>query len=113
MTGHVIDRADGRTDGEHWDEEFDLGSYRADICIVMVSTQEAGYGPRLHQHPYPETFVIQRGSARFTIGDEELIGRAGQVIVVPAQTPHTFRTLGPYEAVDIYANDEVIIDWLE
>ena len=75
-------------------------------------------GPRLHQHPYAETFVIRRGSAIFTIGagDEarEITGRAGQVLIVPAETPHRFRTgPGGYEAVHIHANERFITEWLE
>lgn len=115
MTAHVVNRADGRTDGEEeeWDEEFVGRPYGAGICAVLVSTQNAGYGPRLHQHPYPETFVIRRGSALFTVGGREFVGRAGQIIVVPESTPYKFHTLGPNEAIDIHANDEVIIEWLE
>ena len=113
MISQLVERADGRTDGEGWNEEFVGKPYGAGISVVLVSADEAGAGPRLHRHPYPETFVIRRGSAQFTIGDEELVGRAGQIVVVPAATPHKFRTLGPYEAVDIHANDEFITEWLE
>ena len=76
--------------------------------------QEAGVGPRLHKHPYAETFIIRRGWATFTIGSTELQGRAGQVLVVPANTPHKFST-GPdgYEAVHIHANPRFVTEWLE
>lgn len=71
-------------------------------------------GPRLHQHPYAETFIIRRGSARFTIGGQEIIGNAGQVLVVPADTPHKFVTgRGGYEAVHIHASPVFTTDWLE
>src|SRR6476619_4839775 len=70
--------------------------------------------PRLHKHPYAETFLIRRGWATFTIGSTELQGRAGQVLVVPANTPHKFST-GPdgYEAVHIHANPRFVTEWLE
>lgn len=111
---HVIDRQDGRTDGERWNENLEGRPYGAGISIIQESTEQAGTGPRLHKHPYPETFIIRRGSALFTIGDEQLVGRAGQILVVPAETPHKFRTLeGGYEAVHIHANDEFVTDWLE
>ncbi|GAA4506438.1 cupin domain-containing protein [Brevibacterium yomogidense] len=113
MDGHVIDRADGRVGGDAWEGEFVGARYNAGICVVMVSSRDAGYGPRLHQHPYPETFIIRRGRARFTVGNDEMIGRAGQIIVVPAFIPHSFRTFGPYEAVDIHANNEIVTEWLE
>src|SRR5262245_46519383 len=110
----VISRADGRTDGEEWTENLEGKPYGAGISIIQESTTEAGQGPRLHKHPYPETFIIRRGSALFTIADQELVGRAGQILVVPADTPHKFRTLeGGYEAIHIHAGDEFLTEWLE
>jgi mannose-6-phosphate isomerase-like protein (cupin superfamily) len=71
-------------------------------------------GPRLHQHPYAETFLIRRGSATFTVGTEELEAHAGQVLVVPARTPHKFSTgQQGYEAVHIHANPRFETEWLE
>jgi mannose-6-phosphate isomerase-like protein (cupin superfamily) len=54
-------------------------------------------------------------SARFTVGDEERDGQAGEVLVVPEQTPHKFAVLGPgvYEAVHIHESDHYITEWLE
>ncbi len=114
MTAAIIDRADGRTDGEDWTENYQELPGGAGISIILESTSKAGAGPRLHRHPYAETFVIRRGSATFTVGESLLEGRAGQVIVVPANTPHKFAT-GPdgYEAVHIHANARFVTEWLE
>lgn len=110
----VIDRADGRQDGEDWTENYDQLPGGASISIILVATSRAGVGPRLHQHPYAETFIIRRGSATFTIGSDEVLGRAGQVLVVPAMTPHKFSTGSDgYEAVHIHANAEFVTEWLE
>ncbi len=114
----LITRSDGRLDGENWTENYEELPGEAGISIILESTTREGVGPRLHQHPYAETFIIRRGSATFTIGSgveaREVVGRAGQILVVPAQTPHRFRT-GPdgYEAVHIHANERFITDWLE
>ena len=114
MTAAVIDRADGRADGENWTEDYEELPGGAGISIILESTTKAGVGPRLHQHPYAETFLIRRGSARFTVGSDVLVGRAGQVLVVPANTPHKFVTLpGGYEAVHIHANPRFVTQWLE
>src|SRR5215204_6169289 len=98
MDAFVIDRADGRDDGEDWTENYEKLPGGANISIILESTSKEGVGPRLHRHPYAETFIIRRGSATFTIGAgsdaHEVVGHGGQVIVVPADTPHTFRT-GP------------------
>ncbi len=110
----VVTRGDGRTDGEGWAENFQNLPGGAGISIILESTSQPDVGPRLHKHPYAETFIIKRGSATFTIGSEQLLARAGQVLVAPADTPHKFST-GPdgYEAVHIHANPSFITDWLE
>ena len=114
MDGFVIDRADGRDDGEDWTEDYEQLPGGANISIIVQATTKPGVGPRLHRHPYAETFVIRRGSATFTVGTEVFEGHAGQILVVPAQTPHKFTT-GPngYEAVHIHANVRFVTEWLE
>ena len=114
MDGSVVDRADGREDGEDWTENYEELPGDASISIILESTTKAGVGPRLHQHPYAETFIIRRGWARFTIGAEELQGHAGQVLVVPADTPHKFATgRDGYEGIHIHANYRFVTEWLE
>lgn len=92
--GFVVDRSDGRADGEEWTENYEELPGSPGISIILESTTKPGMGPRLHRHPYAETFIIRRGTATFTIGAEQLTGRAGQVLVVPAGVPHKFAT-GP------------------
>lgn len=110
----VISRGDGRDGGADWTENFQELPGGANVSIILESTDQPGVGPRLHKHPYAETFIIKRGSATFTIGSEQVTGSAGQVLVVPAETPHKFAT-GPdgYEAVHIHANPRFITDWLD
>ena len=114
MEAFTIDRADGRDDGEDWTENYQELPGGAGISIILESSTQAGVGPRLHQHPYAETFIIRRGTATFTVGSDTFEGHAGQILVVPANTPHKFAT-GPdgYEAVHIHANTEFVTEWLE
>jgi mannose-6-phosphate isomerase-like protein (cupin superfamily) len=110
----VIDRADGRPDGEDWTENYEELPGPAGISLILESTTEAGVGPRLHRHPYPETFVIRRGSATFTLGDLTVEAHAGQVLVAPAGLAHKFVTgPGGYEAVHIHAAGRFETEWLE
>ncbi|WP_370617495.1 cupin domain-containing protein [Mumia sp. Pv 4-285] len=89
-------------------------AYAAGVSIIQEDTDVAGSGPRLHLHPYAETFVIHAGSALFTVAGEEVVGRAGQVIVVPAHTPHKFSVLpGGYRATHIHASETFVTEWLE
>jgi mannose-6-phosphate isomerase-like protein (cupin superfamily) len=61
---------------------------------VFVTAYDRGQGPSLHLHPYPETFVVQTGTAAFTVGDDEVVVTGGHIVVVPAQTPHGFKGAG-------------------
>ncbi len=66
-----------------------------DLAVsIFVTAYERGQGPDLHLHPYPEAFVVQTGTAAFTAGDEELIVTGGNIVVVPAETPHGFKGAG-------------------
>lgn len=52
-----------------------------------------------HVHPHQEErFEIVDGSLRFRVGRETKVARAGDVIVVPAGTPHRPSNLGDMEA---------------
>ena len=55
-----------------------------------VTEFERGEGTPLHLHPYPEVFLVERNTALFTAGDEELTVAAGHFVVVPANTPHRY-----------------------
>jgi quercetin dioxygenase-like cupin family protein len=59
---------------------------------LFVTRYERGQGPDLHLHPYPEVFVVETGTATFTVGGDELTVAAGNIVVVPAQTAHGFKS---------------------
>jgi quercetin dioxygenase-like cupin family protein len=61
---------------------------------TFITQYERGEGPDLHLHPYPEVFVVHAGTAEFTAGDERLTVAAGNVVVVPPETPHGFKGAG-------------------
>ncbi|WP_314427995.1 cupin domain-containing protein [uncultured Microbacterium sp.] len=92
-------------------EGYEMGS---PVSIIREFTDAVGSGPRLHRHPYVETFVIHRGRALFTVGDEQVVGAGGQVLVVPALVSHRFEVLdgGTYEATHIHSSDRFITEWL-
>lgn len=64
---------------------------------VFVTRYRAGEGPALHLHPYPELFVVEAGTARFTTGEEQHVVEAGHILVVEAETPHRFECVGDDE----------------
>jgi mannose-6-phosphate isomerase-like protein (cupin superfamily) len=85
----------------------------ATVSVIFERIDRAGVGPRLHRHPYDETFLVYSGAARFTVADEEVVVSAGQILIAPALVPHRFVTLGEYAAHHIHANDRLITEWLE
>jgi quercetin dioxygenase-like cupin family protein len=80
----------------------------------FVTTHPRGQGPALHKHPYEETFLVQEGAAVFTVGDEAVEARAGQVLVVPAGTAHGFIAASdePLELVSIHPAPDMQTEWL-
>ena len=76
--------------------------------VLTYGTDEIGVGPRLHVHPYDETFIIVAGRARFFVGDTTLEAVAGEVVFGPAGVPHRFENLGPgrLQTVDIHHSPE-------
>lgn len=95
--------------------EFEGRKYGAGVSFIMVSSDEQGAGPARHRHPYQETFLIRSGRVLFTVGNEQVRGAGGQIIVVPALTPHRFEVVGPerLDMIDIHASDTFITEWLE
>ena len=80
----------------------------------FLTRHPRGSGPRLHRHPYDETFVVQEGSATFTVDGETIEAHAGQIVVVPAGAAHRFVASGEgfLRQVNIHASDRMITEWL-
>ncbi len=57
----------------------------------FISTCRRGEGADPHRHPYEETFVIQEGTAEFTVGGETFEVGAGSIVVAPAGITHSFK----------------------
>jgi mannose-6-phosphate isomerase-like protein (cupin superfamily) len=94
--------------------QFEGRDHGGTVSVILVDTDEPGAGPRLHRHPYDETFVMHAGEAEFTVGDRKLVARAGQVIVVPPNAPHKFTNVGGRLVMtNIHAGDEFVTEWLE
>ncbi|WP_421925888.1 cupin domain-containing protein [Neoaquamicrobium sediminum] len=100
------------------------GPYRGSINGETLSTQitvltygndEPGVGPVLHVHPYDEVFVVQKGRARFFVGDQTIDAEAGDTVMAPAAVPHKFINLGPgrLQTLDIHLSPRWIQTNLE
>jgi hypothetical protein len=51
------------------DETLQGAEHGATISLILDES-EPGQGPRLHRHPYDETWVIQQGNLTFQVGHD-------------------------------------------
>lgn len=92
-------------DGEGpWDGSLEGLKLGSGVTVLAYGTDTVGEGPRLHVHPYDETFVLVEGRARFTVGDATIEAGAGETVFGPAGVPHKFESLGPgrLQTIDIH-----------
>lgn len=87
-----------------WRGSVEGATLESPVTVLAYGTDTLGAGPRLHVHPYDETFIITEGRARFFIGDTIIDAAAGNVLLGPAGVPHRFENLGPgrLQTVDIH-----------
>jgi quercetin dioxygenase-like cupin family protein len=92
---------------------FDGVAHDAPISFFLLHTKP-GEGPGLHRHPYAETFIVEEGMATFTVGDDRIEARAGDIVVAPANVPHAFVNSGQDElrSVNIHPAPEMVTEWL-
>lgn len=111
----VTKAEDWLTDLASFHGEWQGAAHGAGICVIANRIDGPGGGPSLHKHPYPEVFVVRRGSALFTVGTEKIEAKEGSILVAPADTPHKFENLGPgpLETIDIHQNGSFVTEWLE
>ncbi len=82
---------------------------------LIIDHSDSGGGPRLHRHPYDETWVVIAGDLAFQSGEEQLDAGPGDIVIVLPETPHKFVNRGPGRAhlVCIHANPTFETEWLE
>jgi mannose-6-phosphate isomerase-like protein (cupin superfamily) len=95
-------------------KELEGKPYGANVT-VLLEHMPAGSGPRLHWHPYGETWVLVEGRVSFTNGKETGEAGPGDVIYVAPEEPHKFIVLGEgrIKMVCIHQSPEFITHWLE
>jgi mannose-6-phosphate isomerase-like protein (cupin superfamily) len=82
---------------------------------LILDHSEPGHGPRLHRHPYDETWVVQEGNLTFQLGDERYSVRTGDIVIAPPGVPHKFTNdgRGRSDMVCIHASPTISTEWLE
>ena len=85
------------------------------ISFFLVNTSEPGRRVRLHKHDYDEVVHVIEGQSTWTIGDHQVIARAGDTVVVHAGEPHGFVNTGQGQLrqIDIHLHPTFETTWLE
>jgi uncharacterized protein len=83
------------------------------MSFIFVDAS-AGEGPALHRHQYEEVFVVERGTAVFTLAAETVEAKRGDVVVAPPRTPHAFAA-GPkgVRMLAIHHSRRFVTEWLD
>jgi mannose-6-phosphate isomerase-like protein (cupin superfamily) len=81
---------------------------------LFLSHHRPNSGPSLHRHDYEEVFIVEEGDVLFTLGDEEIEAGPGDIVVVPAGTPHKFLSRGAtHRHISIHPVSRMETEWLE
>lgn len=109
----LIEQSDLPATPSSW--EFEGAKHGGTNITFITINALPGMGRRLHRHPYDEVFIVQEGCATFTAEDDCFQARAGQMVIVPAGTPHKFVNSGTglLRQVDIHLNAQFETEWLE
>lgn len=72
---------------------YEGAPYGSDVSFFLV-TNDPDEGPGLHRHPYTETWTVLEGEATVTLGDEQIVVRAGDTATVRPGVWHGFVNSG-------------------
>ena len=102
------ERADG------WNGGWNGADFGTDVSFIFSETSTPGLGPPLHSHDYDEIQIVRRGRARFQVGDEEIEAEEGDILVIPAGTPHKVQSAGDLsDVISVHLSGRMQAEWLE
>jgi quercetin dioxygenase-like cupin family protein len=94
-------------------EAFNGHEHGAQVSFFL-SHNRPNTGPKLHRHPYEETFIVQEGDVLFTVDGRTIEAAAGDIIVVPSGAPHKFLSRGAtHRQISIHPVARMETEWLE
>ena len=99
--------------GPPWSGEIEGAPLGGGVSVILTRLNPFEKGPHLHRHPYVETFFVWAGGVCFSDGTTTLEAEAGDLVVVPAGTPHRFDAMKEgVEMIDIHTSDRFSTEWL-
>jgi quercetin dioxygenase-like cupin family protein len=95
-TGQTIENA---VTGERVTFRQTSSDTHGELVVVDVVVEPDGAVAAAHVHPsQDERFTVHEGELEMTLRKQTIAARAGDVILVPAGTPHRFRNVGETQA---------------
>jgi quercetin dioxygenase-like cupin family protein len=64
-----------------------------------------------HQHPNEQISLVLSGSMEFVVNGKSQVVEAGDILVIPADVPHSALAIEDFEGLDIFTPPRQ--DWLE
>lgn len=56
-----------------------------------------------HQHPHEQIMHVVEGQFEFSLDGHSKVYRAGDVVIIPSNTPHSGKALTPCRLMDVFS----------
>ncbi|MEW9920470.1 cupin domain-containing protein [Marimonas sp. MJW-29] len=114
MAYKLLRRSDWAS-AEGWNGKFEGRAVDTGVSFLFNEVREAGKGPPLHKHPYDEVYIVRKGQGHVIIGDDEMEVSEGDILIIPANTPHNVLTAGRQttEIISVHVSDTFKGEFLE
>ena len=114
MKAKLFRRADWVRD-EGWNGGWNGADGATDVSFLFAEKTKPGVGPKLHRHDYDEVQIVRRGRALYLVDGEEVLANEGDIIVIPAGTPHLVRTVDDeiHDVISVHLSGRMKAEWLE
>jgi len=80
--------------------------------MLALNELKAGTMPNLHSHPEEQLTYILTGKAEFVLGEEVLMLKAGDLLLIPPGVPHSLKVLGDETVLNIDVFSPIRQDYL-
>ena len=77
--------------------------YGMNIMLSYLTLDEGTVIP-LHKHPHEQAGILLEGKLELTIGEETRVCEAGNLFIIPPNTPHAAKPVdGPAVVLDVFS----------
>ena len=80
--------------------------------MLALNEIAPGTTPSLHSHPHEQLVYIVEGDVDFVVGDQVLAMKAGDMVVVPPNVPHSLKNKGAKTCLNLDVFSPIRDDYL-